>query len=121
MKTCPICQSQCFDDMEVCFGCMHRFAADAQPLQDEVTSDDALASEEKKPSVPEEKKSPDVIETPSHHPVVSIAAPPQRPVVAERPAGAMSLGQQTPLYPGYQLVIQVVAIGSDHTCTCQPQ
>ena len=25
MKQCPICKSQCFDDMEVCYGCMHRF------------------------------------------------------------------------------------------------
>lgn len=25
MKTCPICHSRCFDDMEICFGCMHRF------------------------------------------------------------------------------------------------
>ncbi|MGI6105806.1 MAG: hypothetical protein ACOYD7_06440 [Raoultibacter sp.] len=25
MKTCPTCGSQCFKDMEVCFGCMHQF------------------------------------------------------------------------------------------------
>jgi hypothetical protein len=25
MKTCPVCKSQVFDDMPVCFGCMHRF------------------------------------------------------------------------------------------------
>lgn len=25
MKTCPVCKARCFDDMEVCFGCMHRF------------------------------------------------------------------------------------------------
>lgn len=28
MKTCPICHAQCFDDMEVCYGCMHRFTDD---------------------------------------------------------------------------------------------
>lgn len=28
MKTCPICKARCFDDMEVCFGCMHRFEPD---------------------------------------------------------------------------------------------
>jgi hypothetical protein len=27
MRTCPICQATCFDDMETCFGCMHRFEA----------------------------------------------------------------------------------------------
>lgn len=25
MKTCPVCKAQVFDDMPVCFGCMHRF------------------------------------------------------------------------------------------------
>lgn len=25
MKICPICNARCFDDMDTCFGCMHRF------------------------------------------------------------------------------------------------
>ena len=25
MVECPICKSMCFDDMEVCYGCIHRF------------------------------------------------------------------------------------------------
>ncbi|MEG0477097.1 MAG: hypothetical protein RR572_05460 [Raoultibacter sp.] len=25
MKTCPICKARCFDDMEICYGCMHQF------------------------------------------------------------------------------------------------
>lgn len=25
MKTCPICHATCFDDMDVCYGCLHRF------------------------------------------------------------------------------------------------
>ena len=25
MKTCPICNAVCFDDMDTCFGCLHRF------------------------------------------------------------------------------------------------
>ena len=29
MKTCPICKARCFDDMEICYGCMHRFSEDA--------------------------------------------------------------------------------------------
>lgn len=28
MKVCPVCNSKCFDDMEVCFGCLHRFTED---------------------------------------------------------------------------------------------
>lgn len=26
MKVCPVCKARCFDDMEVCYGCLHRFA-----------------------------------------------------------------------------------------------
>ncbi|MDO4400079.1 MAG: hypothetical protein Q4D27_03905 [Coriobacteriia bacterium] len=29
MKTCPVCKARCFDDMEICYGCMHRFEDDA--------------------------------------------------------------------------------------------
>ena len=25
MKVCPECKSRCFDDMEICYGCMHKF------------------------------------------------------------------------------------------------
>lgn len=25
MKTCPVCQATLFDDMDVCYGCMHEF------------------------------------------------------------------------------------------------
>lgn len=31
MKTCPRCQSITFDDMEVCYGCLHRFKAEEPP------------------------------------------------------------------------------------------
>lgn len=27
MKTCPICSARCFDDMNTCYGCMHRFCS----------------------------------------------------------------------------------------------
>lgn len=25
MKTCPVCNARAFDDMDVCYGCLHRF------------------------------------------------------------------------------------------------
>ena len=25
MKTCPVCKANCFDDMPVCYGCLHDF------------------------------------------------------------------------------------------------
>lgn len=31
MKTCPICHANSFEDMQTCFGCMHRF--DDEPKQ----------------------------------------------------------------------------------------
>lgn len=26
MKTCPVCKARCFDDMAVCYGCLHDFS-----------------------------------------------------------------------------------------------
>lgn len=28
MKVCPLCGARCFDDMAICYGCMHRFDDD---------------------------------------------------------------------------------------------
>lgn len=28
MKVCPTCKSRCFDDMNTCYGCMHKFDND---------------------------------------------------------------------------------------------
>lgn len=25
MKVCPVCNSRCFDDMDTCYGCLHKF------------------------------------------------------------------------------------------------
>ncbi len=30
MKVCPVCQARCFDDMDVCYGCLHRFDGSQQ-------------------------------------------------------------------------------------------
>lgn len=35
MKTCPVCKSHVFDDMDVCYGCMHRFEGDGPAAQEE--------------------------------------------------------------------------------------
>lgn len=29
VKTCPVCKTKLFEDMDTCFGCMHRFGTDA--------------------------------------------------------------------------------------------
>ena len=31
MKTCPVCNARLFDDMEICYGCMHRFSGEETP------------------------------------------------------------------------------------------
>lgn len=33
MKVCPVCSARCFDDMDVCYGCMHRFEEAAEPAE----------------------------------------------------------------------------------------
>ena len=33
MKECPVCGARCFDDMEVCYGCLHDFSReDTSPI-----------------------------------------------------------------------------------------
>ena len=39
MKVCPVCGSRCFDDMEVCYGCLHDFTReDTTPAGQTVAS-----------------------------------------------------------------------------------
>ena len=43
MKTCPICQAKSFDDMELCYTCMHRFEMQglhAEPANGKASSND---------------------------------------------------------------------------------
>ena len=48
MKICPVCKSRCFDDMQVCYGCMHRFDAEEpeqNPAMDAAPSEGGELSE----------------------------------------------------------------------------
>lgn len=38
MKICPVCKARCFGDMEVCFGCMHRFEPEEKEPRSEPVS-----------------------------------------------------------------------------------
>lgn len=40
MKQCPVCKSRCFDDMDVCYGCMHRFGEEVPGRPDSPACDD---------------------------------------------------------------------------------
>ncbi|WP_283169748.1 hypothetical protein [Curtanaerobium respiraculi] len=46
MKICPVCKARCFDDMDVCFGCMHRFDDDEETGQGEPTGPGVPSSED---------------------------------------------------------------------------
>lgn len=40
MKVCPVCGSRCFDDMDVCYGCLHDFLREgSSPACQAVESD----------------------------------------------------------------------------------
>ncbi len=47
MKTCPVCRSRCFDDMSVCYGCMHDFGRD---IPDEDMPEEAVLPKPPTPS-----------------------------------------------------------------------
>lgn len=46
LKECPVCHARCFDDMDVCYGCLHSFSRDgadrsasARPTADQAPVD----------------------------------------------------------------------------------
>ena len=39
MKTCPVCKARCFDDMDICYGCMHRFEEAPRESSDSILRD----------------------------------------------------------------------------------
>ncbi len=45
MKECPICKAWCFDDMDVCYGCMHHFDAQGSGMSADPSSAAASTSE----------------------------------------------------------------------------
>lgn len=46
MKVCPVCKAACFDDMEVCYGCLHRFPQEREEdLWEEFEREEAFRSE----------------------------------------------------------------------------
>lgn len=47
MKVCPVCKAACFDDMEVCYGCLHRFSSEREEsLWAELEQEEFLSQEE---------------------------------------------------------------------------
>ena len=37
-KECPVCHALCFSDMDVCYGCLHRFVGDATEGREQISS-----------------------------------------------------------------------------------
>lgn len=47
MKVCPVCKSRCFDDMDVCYGCLHKFSHDQNIVYDnEITQTINLSTQQ---------------------------------------------------------------------------
>lgn len=45
MKNCPVCGSACFDDMEICFDCLHQFGGQESEEQAEFAPIGKMANE----------------------------------------------------------------------------
>lgn len=43
MKVCSVCSARCFDDMEVCYGCMHRFGKEGEERSGSAALDPTMA------------------------------------------------------------------------------
>lgn len=66
MKTCPVCGAHCFDDMEVCYGCLHDFMReDASPAGQAVES--GCENEVEEAVMPEDQTT----QAPSRVPLIS--------------------------------------------------
>ena len=71
MKTCPICKARCFDDMEICYGCMHPFDSEERSGEKRADAmdptDKPQASEERIDRESEARLSEDAMKAkPSH-------------------------------------------------------
>ncbi len=44
LKKCPVCGSSCFSDMDVCYGCLHRFGSDEARIEVEPRLSSELCS-----------------------------------------------------------------------------
>ena len=44
MKTCPVCKARCFDDMDICYGCMYRFGEGSREYPEAVSRDEGEAA-----------------------------------------------------------------------------
>ena len=55
VRECPVCHARCFDDIEVCYGCLHAFVDDQQTSTEDpkpVIQSDGLSSESLEPVLP---------------------------------------------------------------------
>lgn len=134
MKTCPVCAATCFDDMDVCFGCMHRFGGDGTvnvaeqnaqartvPLGGDASGAPS-APGQALAAAPASQSAPLVVESDSTSvSVPMVARVDARPVVraAGQPDNAGSngavaasrAGQHAALHAEYRLMLSVVPVG----------
>ena len=115
MKICPVCEARCFDDMEVCYGCLHRFAKEEERITAEGTiTVPAIATVGQAPAAPAGEPvapavEPAAPEAESAAPVGEVAAPAAEAVQggepaapAAEPADAVSAGACEAAAPGLE-------------------
>lgn len=109
MKTCPVCGARCFDDMDVCYGCMHRFGPGgaapapqaatvfgqaANPVAHQSAPSDSSASSAPNAAAPPGQSAPAVSSAPPES--AGSTASPAAPPVPSLAQGSMLEGGATP-------------------------
>lgn len=93
MKTCPVCKAGAFDDAEVCYGCLHRFAPQDAFAQKAVPPAETTAL----PSVGASGGAVTLAGGPPAAPMQPTAVPASAQV---QPQAASGVAQSTPLLAG---------------------
>ena len=44
-KECPVCHALCFSDMEVCYGCLHKFSEEDSRIRERIQEEGVKKSE----------------------------------------------------------------------------
>lgn len=98
MKTCPVCKANCFDDMDVCFGCLHDFSHQGFMTPQHARSP-VLESSVEDDLEPEEAVIP-------AHSLIERTAVPARPPASYSSQIAVAPGVHLDVPEGFRLVLR---------------
>lgn len=105
MKTCPVCKANCFDDMDVCFGCLHDFSRQG-PASPQHARPPVLESSIEEDLEPEEAVAP-MHSRVDRSPSAGRASAPERSVSFAAPSQiAVAPGVHLDVPEGFRLVLR---------------